>query len=191
MADIVNITLYKVGDSWEMGVVRNDDYTEHRAKDLSKYSTQVEGIVEVAQQIKSEKQIQIEELEKEKEEMFLILDSKLTDEERLERIEIYPEWKEGVKYSKDTRIRFDGRLYKVLQEHTSQSDWLPDIALSLYLEVVANNTIPIFKQPTGSHDSYKINDRVEFEGYIWVSIIDNNVWSPRDYPQGWEKEREV
>lgn len=191
MADIVNITLYKVGDSWEIGVVRNDDYTEHRVKDLSKYSTQVEGIVEVAQQIKSEKQIQIEELEKEKEEMFLILDSKLTDEERLERIEIYPEWVEGVKYSKDTRIRFDGRLYKVLQEHTSQSDWLPDIALSLYLEVVANNTIPTFKQPTGSHDAYKINDRVEFEGYIWVSIIDNNVWSPRDYPQGWEKEREV
>jgi len=42
-------------------------------------------------------------------------------------------------------------------------------------------------QPTGTHDAYHTGDRVTFEGEVWESVIDNNTWSPTDYPQGWEK----
>lgn len=47
-------------------------------------------------------------------------------------------------------------------------------------------TYPDFEQPTGDHDAYSTGDRVLFEGHVYESLIDNNVWSPRDYPQGWK-----
>lgn len=46
---------------------------------------------------------------------------------------------------------------------------------------------PEYKQPLGSHDAYKIGDKVTFNGKRYVSLIDNNVWTPTAYPQGWEE----
>lgn len=40
--------------------------------------------------------------------------------------------------------------------------------------------------PTGAHDAYKKGDRVFYDGRAWTSKIDANVWSPKDYPAGWE-----
>ena len=44
-----------------------------------------------------------------------------------------------------------------------------------------------WKQPTGAHDAYMIGDKVIYtDGNIYKSLIDNNVWSPDVYPNGWE-----
>ena len=48
------------------------------------------------------------------------------------------------------------------------------------------NTPEEFKQPTGAHDAYMNGDMVVYNGKIYKSIIDNNVWSPDTYPNGWE-----
>lgn len=45
--------------------------------------------------------------------------------------------------------------------------------------------IPEWVQPTADNP-YMIGDKVRFNGEIYESIIDNNVWSPADYPQGWK-----
>ena len=45
--------------------------------------------------------------------------------------------------------------------------------------------IPAFVQPTGAHDAYQTGDRVTYNGHIYESTINNNVWSPDTYPQGW------
>lgn len=42
-------------------------------------------------------------------------------------------------------------------------------------------------QPTGGHDAYKTGDLVTFNGKTYESVIDGNVWSPSDYPQGWKE----
>lgn len=44
-----------------------------------------------------------------------------------------------------------------------------------------------YKQPTGAHDAYKIGDKVSWNGGIYKSKINANVWSPTSYPAGWEK----
>lgn len=44
--------------------------------------------------------------------------------------------------------------------------------------------IPAFVQPTGAHDAYQTGDRVTYNGHIYESTINNNVWSPDTYPQG-------
>lgn len=48
-------------------------------------------------------------------------------------------------------------------------------------------TVPDFIPPTGAHDAYKVGDRVTFEGSVYESLIDENVWSPAAHPPGWKK----
>lgn len=59
----------------------------------------------------------------------------LPDEDALEAVELFPAWSAGTDYTKDFRFRYGNKLYKVLQAHTSQANWTPDIAPSLYAEV--------------------------------------------------------
>ena len=47
-------------------------------------------------------------------------------------------------------------------------------------------SVPEFVPPTGGHDAYKTGDRVTFEGKVYESTIDGNVWSPADHPAGWK-----
>lgn len=56
----------------------------------------------------------------------------LTDEDAIEVVEMFKEWKPQVKYEVDDRIRYNDNLYRVQQTHTSQSDWTPDIVPALY-----------------------------------------------------------
>lgn len=101
--------------------------------------------------------------------------------------ELFPSWAVDTVYKMDDRIRYNGILYKVLQAHTSQADWTPDIAVSLYVAVPEPGTIPVWKQPTGSTDAYMKGDKVHFpteSDPVYISIVDNNVWSPDVY--GWE-----
>ena len=46
---------------------------------------------------------------------------------------------------------------------------------------------PDYVQPTGAHDAYGIGAQVTYNGKHYRSLIDNNVWSPDTYPQGWEE----
>src|SRR5699024_7630187 len=42
-------------------------------------------------------------------------------------------------------------------------------------------------QITGTHDADHRGDLATVEGEVSESVIDNNTWSPTNYPQGWEK----
>ena len=46
-------------------------------------------------------------------------------------------------------------------------------------------TVPEWVQPTAANP-YKKGDKVMFEGRIYESTIDGNVWSPSAYPAGWQ-----
>lgn len=115
----------------------------------------------------------------------------LEDEQALEAVELFPAWKAEVAYAIDDRVRYDGVLYKVLQAHTSQTDWTPDTAVSLYAKVLVPDpqVIPVWEQPSAGN-AYMTGDKVYFptaEDDIYESTIDNNVWSPVAYPAGWNK----
>lgn len=112
----------------------------------------------------------------------------LTDEDALDGIELFPLWAAGVAYALDVRVRFEGKLYKCVQAHTSQEDWTPDIAPALWVDVAEPHTIPVWRQPTGAQDAYMTGDKVHYpdkDGPVYVSVMDNNVWEPTVY--GWEE----
>lgn len=66
--------------------------------------------------------------------------------------------------------------------------WYPTAAPSLWAKVLIpdTNVIPEWEQPD-STNAYNIGDKVIFNGKVYESLINNNVWSPADYPGGWKE----
>lgn len=110
----------------------------------------------------------------------------LTDTEGLQGVALFPSWKSGIPVIVGQRYQYNNKLYKVVQAHTTQADWTPDIVPALFTEVVPEGVIPDWKQPTGAQDAYNIGDKVRFNGMIYQSLINANVWSPTAYPAGWK-----
>lgn len=94
---------------------------------------------------------------------------------------LFPSWDSGgISYAANDRVAYEGKLFKCLQAHTSQTDWAPTEAVSLWVEVTPPGTILEWKQPTGSTDAYNKGDQVTHNGSTWESLIDANVWEPTD-----------
>ena len=108
-----------------------------------------------------------------------------TDEAALESVDLFPAWKEGISVQTGERYRYNGKLYRVVQAHVTQDDWTPDVTPALFTEVSLDSW-PEWKRPTGAQDAYNKGDKVTYNGAHYVSLIDANVYSPDEYPAGWE-----
>ena len=118
----------------------------------------------------------------------------LSDERAMEVATIYDAWKPGKTYAVGAFLRHkknsvgDPQLYRVVQAHTSQADWTPDATPSLYVPIGLNNKgYPVWSKPTGAHDAYNVGDIVDYNGTLYKSLINGNVYSPDEYPTGWQK----
>ena len=101
----------------------------------------------------------------------------LDDDTSADTPEIFPAFDpDGHAYKTGDKISYGGKTYKVLQDHTSQPDWTPDVAVSLFAEII-NQGIPEWVQP-GSTNAYMKGDKVKHNEKKWISLIDNNVWEP-------------
>lgn len=103
----------------------------------------------------------------------------LDDATALEAVTLYPAWAAGVAYEAGVRVQHGGILYKVITAHTSQADWAPDVAVSLFAKVLIPdvNVIPEWEQPD-STNPYMKGDKVTHNGVTYESAVDNNVWEP-------------
>lgn len=108
----------------------------------------------------------------------------LLDEDALEAVQLFPLWKADVEYTVGQRVRYNEVLYSVLTAHTSQADWTPEAAPSLFAKVLIpdENVIPEWEQPD-STNYYKLGDKVRHNGKIWVSDYEVNTWEPGVF--GW------
>ena len=111
----------------------------------------------------------------------------LSDEDALSVAALYPTWasKVGQTVNVGERYWYDGKLWKVVQSHTVQEDWTPDVSASLFTEVSIEEW-PDWVQPTGSHDAYMTGDRVSHNGKHWICTMDYNTYEPSVY--GWEEQ---
>lgn len=113
----------------------------------------------------------------------------LSDSDALTGIELFPVWKTETTYEAQQRVRYNGKLYRCEQAHTSQATWTPDATPALWTEVAEPGTIPVWKQPTGAQDAYMMGDKVHFpdeNGPVYVCTIDYNIYAPN--VAGWELE---
>lgn len=108
----------------------------------------------------------------------------LTDEDALEGVELFPKWQTETDYAVGDRIRYEDKLYKCIQAHTSQADWTPDATPALWARVSVDE-YPEWIQPHGSEDAYQTGDKVSHNDKHWISTVDANVWEPSVY--GWDE----
>lgn len=110
----------------------------------------------------------------------------LSEEDALEAVTLHPKWESGVRYEVGHRVRYNNILYRILQAHTSQDNWTPDVAVSLYARVLIpdENVVSAWIQPD-STNPYMIGDKVSHNGKTWVSDYNNNVWEPGVF--GWHE----
>ena len=156
-----------------------DDGKNHLKFDQEKYNAYIK------EQQKQEAMKEAQKMQVELQQSVVL--SAATDDQAFVMRYLYPEWSgESVSYKKNDRFMYHDKFYKVLQKHTSQADWTPDTANSLYVEIAdPSNEYPEYIQPSGAHDAYAKGDRVTFEGKYYISLIDANVYSPTAYPAGW------
>lgn len=116
----------------------------------------------------------------------------LTEEMALECVRLYRPWEIGKNYSIGDYLTYgqngvgDPQLYKVVQAHTSQADWMPDKTPALYDAIGLDDSgYPVWSKPTGAHDAYNTGDIVNYNDTLYESTIDGNIWSPDEYPAGW------
>ena len=101
-----------------------------------------------------------------------------------EHADLFSPWAYPIAYTVGQLRCYNGKLYRCVQAHTSQADWTPDTAASLW-SVAADpaEEWPAWSQPVGAHDAYSKGAKVSHNGKHWTSNVDSNVWEPGVY--GW------
>lgn len=108
-----------------------------------------------------------------------------TDEQALENIELFPSWQSmlGKQVEIGTRLYHDDRLWKVRQTHTVSEEWKPDVATSLYVQIVADDAGTIdnpIAYEVGMElveGKYYIEEGVE---YLCIRELAQSVWHLAD-----------
>ena len=86
-------------------------------------------------------------------------------------------------YREGATVTHDGKTWVSLIEWNAHAP-----GVSGWRELAPEGAGPAeWVQPTGAHDAYQAGDVVSFEGGVYQSTINGNVWSPSAYPRGWEK----
>ena len=96
-----------------------------------------------------------------------------------EHAELFAEWSYPINYKVGQIRRYGGKLYRCVQDHTSQEDWNPEDSASLWSTAAdPAEEWPEWSQPVGAHDSYNAGDKVSYQDKHWISDTDGNVWEP-------------
>ena len=105
----------------------------------------------------------------------------ITDDEALSVKTLYPNWEDmiGKTLEVGTKVQYNGKLFKVIQQHTAQSDWAPGInTASLYTEIVENHSgtleDPIPYPEDGNMVIYNGKYYIE-NGIIYICIRDSQI----------------
>ena len=101
------------------------------------------------------------------------IEGRLTDEERLDLI---MQARKGAEpeYDYAGEINALWAAVRALQQNvsppTEEDEW------------------PEFVQPIGAGTAYQVGDKITFRGEKYICILAHCVWSPADYPAGWQKQ---
>ena len=103
--------------------------------------------------------------------------------------DVIDEWVVGNAYYIGDMVMYEEQQYECIQSHTSQEGYEPDSNPALWSPYSeGDDGIPVWSQPD-STNPYMTGDKVHYpdaDGPVYESLIDNNVFSPEAYPQGWQ-----
>ena len=96
-----------------------------------------------------------------------------------EHTELFSPWAYPAVYKTGNIRKYGGKLFRCLQNHTSQETWTPEDSPSLWVAISdPAEEWPEWSQPVGSTDAYAKGSKVSHNGKHWTSDVDANVWEP-------------
>lgn len=111
----------------------------------------------------------------------------MSDEDALKFPELFPKWSEGATYSEGQRVRHNGKLVKTSKAHTSGKDKDPEKDSKRWKKVETQDTENVIEwEQVTIRNPVKKGSKVLFEGVVYESTINNNVWSPAERPDIWK-----
>lgn len=129
---------------------------------------------------------------RQKNRMIEFLTEQLTEEQALEVPDLFETWTIGEPYKQGDRFKYgevDGKaqLFKVVQNHTSQEQYIPGTTgtESLYTSLTyTEDGYEEWSPRIGDTNPYLKGQIVSFEGNLYISTFNGvNVWKPNEY--GW------
>lgn len=96
--------------------------------------------------------------------------------------EILPSWSRGKDYAEGDRVFVNGKLYKISAPYASQNR-----PLLVFEEAVDEDTQ--IAEWSEARTPYSKNDKVLFNGDVYICTINGNSWTPTVYPNGWRLEQ--
>lgn len=123
----------------------------------------------------------------------LIRVDEISEEELNDMIDLYEPWGVGMVFTDKevgTLINYEGQLYKILQPHTTQGDWLPPDAKALYGPVQPKEVIGEwdFERDYAANPIQPGEKVIWTDGKVYESIHPSpHAWTPTDYPQAWKE----
>ena len=104
-----------------------------------------------------------------------------------------PAWDSGKDYSSwsvGAPVTDAGQVYKLIQPHNASHypDTTPATLPALWsvCHTKDPNKAKPYMAPDGQSGMYMTDECCTDEGHVWRSKVDNNVWAPNGYPDGWE-----
>lgn len=173
-------------------------YKEHFAdkyqnEEIEHLSTEIVSIREEINTAKEDVRKEIATVHNEVAQLSKVVFAKdLTEEEKEELNSQYDDYEVGVDYEAGQVINYDGELYEVVQPHTSAAHWKPGEVPTLYTpylggQIADKEIVHEWRKPSGTIGNYNTGDKALYNGVVYESVIDHNVWSPEEHPEGWKK----
>lgn len=111
-------------------------------------------------------------------EMMHKASASLDDNDALDAAELFAMWLPDTHYRKDVRLRYDGKLWKVQQEHVSQAQYPPSIyTAALYAEVERSGQGDTPDNPIPYNNNMALIEGKYYSQYdvVYVCIRDTGV----------------
>lgn len=125
-------------------------------------------------------QLTQERIETAHNELLNILNS-LDNERAYKMFFLYKTWHRNNKYKGGEIIYFERNLYRVINSHTS--NLFPSQDTTNYKKLDKPNSF--IEDWSSLNMPYQLGDKVKVGKYIYQSTLENNIWTPVDFPAGW------
>ena len=101
--------------------------------------------------------------------------------------ELFPRLKgDGSLVKSGARICWGGKLKRAAVDLWDNAENTPDAAPNLWEDVLYRDGIRIIPETITVGLAFSKGEKGWWGDVLYASTLDNNVWTPEDYPTGWE-----
>ena len=121
-------------------------------------------------------------------ELIIKSSSTLEDKEASEGVELFPKLNQnGDLIKTGTRINWNGLLKRAAVDLWDTAENTPDISPDLWEDVLYKNGIRIIPEIITVGLKFSLDELGWWGDVLYKSKINDNVWTPAAYPDGWEE----